>query len=148
LNKLQPISAAAVADLVEKKRPADLLREAADNPDLTKAEKIRKLWQVAEGFEEMFLNMMFGAMRKTTMESGLMDNSHASKVYRSMHDESLAKQMSQGHEFGMSQMVFDWLTSNRPEFNDLVSTRAHAAEAYQQIDVAGAVQKPEEFADY
>lgn len=70
------------------------------------------LWQAAEGFEEIFLNAMLKQMRNTVFESEFsLDSSNASKTYRSMLDEHIAKIGSKNHQFGIAKMVYESMVS-------------------------------------
>jgi len=71
------------------------------------------LWQVAEGFEEIFLNIMMKSMDTPTLaEGGILDNSSESKLYKEMFHGELTHVMSKRREFGLSGMIFDYLKGN------------------------------------
>jgi len=77
------------------------------------AEKDAEVWKAAEGFEEIFLLQMMKQMRKTVFESeDSLDSSNASKIYRAMSDEQVARAASRRHQFGIARMIHDSLVGN------------------------------------
>ena len=74
-------------------------------------EKIKndKLMKLSRQFESMFVNQMVTAMRKTVVKQGLVQESHAEKVYQSMLDSSHSEQISQSEQLGLSRMIYDQL---------------------------------------
>ncbi|MDP8224530.1 MAG: rod-binding protein [Candidatus Lernaella stagnicola] len=148
MNEMTILNADAIAPLVETGQPAALaarLDHVAQDP--SSAGKAQKLWKVAEGFEEMFLHMMFRAMRKTTMKQGLFGDNNATRVYESMQDEYLSREMSHTRQFGLSTMIYDWMVNTRPELRDLKSTTAQASGAYQNAAAVNAARTQADFAD-
>jgi Rod binding domain-containing protein len=69
-----------------------------------------KLWKVATGFEEIFLNMMLKSMRKTTFGEGLLGGGNDAKIYRDMLDSEVASQAAKSRELGLSGMIFEYLS--------------------------------------
>ena len=61
--------------------------------------------KVARDFESVFVNKLFESMRKGVPKSGLLDSS-AMKMYQSMMDQEMAKQMSIGKGIGIGEMVY------------------------------------------
>jgi len=97
-------------------------------------------WEVAEGFEEIFLYTMLATMRKTTMDSGLLGEGNDAKIYQSMFDQEVALQMSKRHDFGLSRQIFDWLTRNKPELRNAMGKAAQAYRANQSDEVSSVLQ--------
>jgi flagellar protein FlgJ len=107
--------------------------------------KIAKAWRAAEGFEAMFLRMMFGAMRRTELNSGLFD-SNAMRVYRDMQDEQMVEQMAQSRRLGFSKQIFDWMIRARPDLRAAVRAAEQARATYGAAKAAGRAAEMEVFA--
>jgi len=123
---------------------AKLENEAVDPAD---ARQMAKLWDVAEGFEEMFLRLMLGTMRKTTMNSDLLGNDSAMEVYRGMQDEYLAETLAKRRDFGLSKMIVDWMVQRQAASGTSKANAVQAAGAYQAAAGPAAVGHSEIFAD-
>ncbi len=92
-------------------RPAPAVRPVADEKDAA-------AWKVAEGFETLFLHSMFKQMRATTFASeDSFDNSHATRMYRSMFDEKVAEVGGRARQFGIARMLHDQLV-RKPAISD------------------------------
>jgi peptidoglycan hydrolase FlgJ len=61
--------------------------------------------KVARDFESVFVNKLFESMRKGVPKSGLLDSS-AMKMYQSMLDQEMAKNMSERKGMGIGEMVY------------------------------------------
>jgi Rod binding domain-containing protein len=61
--------------------------------------------KVARDFESIFVNKLFESMRKGVPKSGLLDSS-AMKMYQSMMDQEMAKNMSKRKGMGIGEMVY------------------------------------------
>jgi peptidoglycan hydrolase FlgJ len=61
--------------------------------------------KVARDFESVFVNKLFESMRKGVPKSGLLDSS-AMKMYQSMMDQEMAKNMSERKGMGIGEMVY------------------------------------------
>lgn len=65
----------------------------------------KKIRQLAEDFEAVFLETMVAAMRKTVDKSGLIDGGNAEEIYRSMLDSEYAKLMSAQRSTGLANAI-------------------------------------------
>jgi flagellar protein FlgJ len=54
---------------------------------------------------------MLSAMRKAVPEGGLFEKSYGEKIYQSMMDEELSKNIAHGKGMGLGEMLFRQLTS-------------------------------------
>ena len=61
--------------------------------------------KVARDFESVFVNKLFESMRKGVPKSELLDSS-AMKMYQSMMDQEMAKNMSERKGMGLGEMVY------------------------------------------
>lgn len=78
-------------------------------PTADKADKAR-LEKACKDFEAIILNQMLSAMRKTVPESGLFEKSFGQKIYQSMSDEELSKNMAHNKGMGLGEMLFQQLS--------------------------------------
>jgi len=67
------------------------------------------LKRVSSEFEAIFIGQLLKTMRDSVLETGLMGNSRASKMYREMHDDALASEMAKTGEFGIGRMLYEEL---------------------------------------
>ncbi|PCJ66201.1 MAG: hypothetical protein COA73_01105 [Candidatus Hydrogenedentota bacterium] len=58
-----------------------------------------------ESLEEMFLSILFKEMRKSIPDGGIMEKSHATKVYEEMLDETFAAQMAKSGQLGIAKQL-------------------------------------------
>ena len=70
------------------------------------AAKDKKLKEACQGFEEMFLNLVYSKMRETVPDDPLFGNSNGEKIMQSMLDSELTKQMAKAGGVGMADMVY------------------------------------------
>ena len=76
-----------------------------------KADEIR-LKKACKDFEAIILNKLFSAMRKTVPEDGLFEKSFGEKIYQSMLDEELSKEIAHSRGMGLGELLFKQLTQN------------------------------------
>ena len=85
-------------------------RYVAEEPESNLSpEDQRKLKEVAQQFEAVFLNEVVGAMRKTVQPNGWMPQSQGEKIYQSMLDTEHANAMAQSNQFGLSDLIYEHL---------------------------------------
>lgn len=80
----------------------------APDAHLSEAEK-EGMQKVSKSFEALLVNQMIGEMRKTVGSGGLIQESHAEKVFKSMLDSEYSQKISQTGELGLSKMIYDHL---------------------------------------
>ncbi len=69
-------------------------------------EEDAKLMKACEGFEAVFLQKTLESMRDTLPGNSLFGNSHGMQIYKSMHDQYLAEDLSKSHKFGISDLLY------------------------------------------
>lgn len=85
-------------------------KDAAALQETKAAEKRDKdLKKACEGFEAMFLNMMYRQMRATVPEDTLFGESHALKIFQDMRDDELMKKVAAGGGIGIADMMYQQL---------------------------------------
>ena len=73
--------------------------------ELSRNQTDEELMSVSRQFESIFVHQMLKSMRSTVQKSGLLD-SHATRMYESMHDQELASLMSEKRSIGLADMVY------------------------------------------
>ncbi len=69
----------------------------------------QKLMEACEGFEAMFLQKTLESMRDTLPGNALFEDSNGMKIFKSMHDQYLAEDLSKSHKFGISDFLYQEL---------------------------------------
>ncbi|MBR1552680.1 MAG: rod-binding protein [Schwartzia sp.] len=67
----------------------------------------KKLREACEGFEAMFLDIMFKEMRNTVPENTLFGESQGEKVWHSMLDTELMQNVAKAGGVGIANMMYD-----------------------------------------
>jgi len=76
---------------------------AAASP--ARAQKMAQLEKVAKDFESVMLAYMLKTMRETVPQSDFLGGSREREIYTAMHDEELAKKLSQAGGIGLSKLL-------------------------------------------
>lgn len=77
----------------------------------TDTEKERGLRKACHDFEAIILKQMLDAMRKSIPKSGLLDgDGYADKMYQSMRDDEMAKEMARGKGMGLGEVLYKQLS--------------------------------------
>ncbi|MGM0644612.1 MAG: rod-binding protein [Thermodesulfobacteriota bacterium] len=75
--------------------------------DSAKLKEKQELKEACDGFEAIFLKTVMKSMRETLPEDGLFKTSNEMDIYKSMHDEHLSEQISQGdNSVGISEFLY------------------------------------------
>jgi Rod binding domain-containing protein len=83
------------------------------NGSSTQAEK------VAAEFEALFLDLMLQSMRKTAAPE---DESNAQSIYKSMLDSEYARNMSASSNFGIKELILNWMQKSSTQSSSPEST--------------------------
>ena len=69
----------------------------------------KRLKEVCQDFEAIFIHMMLKSGRSTVDEGGLVEKSNGTKMFEDMHDQELATIMSKSDDGGMgiSKMLYE-----------------------------------------
>ena len=65
-------------------------------------EEIKSL---SQQFESIFVHQLLKSMRSTVQKSGMFD-SHATQMFESLHDEEMAKLMTEKRSIGLADIVY------------------------------------------
>lgn len=74
-----------------------------------------KLREATRDFESLFVKQMLNSMRKTVNRSGLLDGGMGQEIFEDMLYDEYAKNMTKTANFGISDMMFRQLSTERPE---------------------------------
>ena len=81
------------------------------NPMTEDAQQQKKLREACEGFEAMFLSMMYKQMRATVPESELFGKkSNAIKIFEDMRDTELMNEAAKSGGIGLADMMMKQLS--------------------------------------
>jgi len=108
--------------------------------ELKGRKKVQELWKIAQGFEELFINQLMRTMRHSDMEvdeneDEIFKKSNAQKIYEGMFDEGISAEMAKRRDFGLSRIIFNWLTRMQPELRKFSAAPRQAVSAYQAARV-------------
>ena len=68
-----------------------------------------KLRKACADFESIFIYYMLSSARKALPEDGLFDNTHESKIFKSMMDDQMARAASKGRGLGLGALLYNEL---------------------------------------
>jgi len=77
-----------------------------------KAAHDAKLKKACSDFESIFLQYLLKSARNTLPENNLFENTHESKMYKSMMDEKLAVSVSRGRGTGLAKLLYEDLAQS------------------------------------
>ena len=73
------------------------------SPGTSKTNK--QLKSLSKQFESIFVHQLLKSMRSTVQKSGIFD-SHATNMYESLHDEEIAKLMTEQKGIGLADVIY------------------------------------------
>lgn len=76
---------------------------AADGQDI---QRQASLENACRDFESLFVKYMLQQMRQTVPQDGLFDGGQAEKLYTSMMDQEVAKEISEQRGIGLAPMMY------------------------------------------
>ena len=80
---------------------------SVDASGISAGEESKKLREACEGFEAMFLDIMFKEMRNTVPENTLFGQSHGEKIWHQMLDTELMQNVAKSGGVGIADMMYD-----------------------------------------
>lgn len=97
------------AELKKVQKQAAAANAATGKTDAAVAAKDKKLRDACEGFEEMFLELMYGKMRETVPENKLFGDSNGDKIMQSMLDSEMMKKVASAGGVGLAKLMREQL---------------------------------------
>ncbi len=76
------------------------------------SKKSLNIKEVCKDFESLFLNYLLKEMRATIPKSSLFGGSSAEKIYTSLFDEELSKNLAQNGGIGLAKTIENHLSKN------------------------------------
>lgn len=70
------------------------------------AERQKALKKACRDFESLFVNYMLKEMRQTVPQDGMLGGGQAEKMYTSMMDSEVAKEISRQRGLGLAPMMY------------------------------------------
>ena len=93
------------------------------SPGTSKTNK--QLKSLSKQFESIFVHQLLKSMRSTVQKTGLFD-SHATSMYESLHDEEIAKLMTEQKGIGLADVIY----------RDLVRLEGKTKKARSEIGIS------------
>ena len=93
------------------------------SPGTSKTNK--QLKSLSKQFESIFVHQLLKSMRSTVQNSGLFDR-HATNMYESLHDEEIAKLMTEQKGIGLADVIY----------RDLARLEAKVEKARSEIGIS------------
>ena len=80
---------------------------SVDTSGISAEAESKKLREACQGFEAMFLDIMFKEMRNTVPENTLFGESQGEKIWHSMLDTELMQNVAKSGGLGIADMMYD-----------------------------------------
>lgn len=90
------------------------------------AKEDAKLREACEGFEAMFLKMMYKEMRSTVPDNELFGTSNGEKIMQDMLDTQMIDNISAGGGVGLADMMYKQLKLDEQAKSDMAKRAAEA----------------------
>ncbi|APJ04544.1 rod-binding protein [Silvanigrella aquatica] len=98
------------------------------NPKI--AQKLKDAENVAKEFETIYLDMMIKSMRQTAKPE---DESNAQDIFKSMLDGEYSKLMANSQNFGIRDLILNWMKESDPDLNPNVKVMKYE----NKLDASG-----------
>jgi len=92
----------------------DTIPSGSISTDTAREMHREKLKKTCADFESLFLNYMLKSMRSTVTEGGIVDQSEESKMFKTMFDENLAKEIAASGGLGLGDILLKQLSDKTP----------------------------------
>jgi len=86
--------------------------ELMKNSASADANKEKKLRKACADFESIMLKQILSTARKSVPDGGIFTKGYAEKMYQSMNDDELARQLSANKGMGFGEMLYRQLSSH------------------------------------
>ena len=112
------------------------LSELNDLANPARGKSNKELITVAKQFESVFIHQLLKSMRSSVQKSSLFD-SHASKMFESLHDEEMSKLMSEQKGIGLADVIYRDLARLESKINKQQEYKESAQKLNQSINLQG-----------
>ena len=89
------------------KKALEDAKVSVDASGISAEEEAKKLREACQGFEAMFLDIMFKEMRNTVPDNTLFGKSQGEKIWHSMLDTELMQNVAKSGGVGIADMMYD-----------------------------------------
>ena len=89
------------------KKAMEDAKTSVDASGISAEEESKRLREACQGFEAMFLDIVFKSMRNTVPENTLFGESNGEKIWRSMLDTELMQNVAKSGGVGIADMMYD-----------------------------------------
>ncbi len=89
------------------KKALEEAKVSVDASGISAEEEAKKLREACQGFEAMFLDIMFKEMRNTVPDNTLFGKSQGEKIWHSMLDTELMQNVAKSGGVGIADMMYD-----------------------------------------
>ena len=82
-------------------------KRTVDTSGVDAEAEAKRLREACQGFEAMFLDIVFKSMRNTVPENTLFGESNGEKIWRSMLDSEMMQNVAKSGGVGIADMMYD-----------------------------------------
>ncbi|HZK56671.1 MAG TPA: rod-binding protein [Clostridia bacterium] len=93
-------------------RPMNPLGQIDKTANIKHTEDSKRLKEVCEEFESIFINILLKQARNTQQIGGFEERSYAREIFEEMQDEQMAQCMAKGRGIGLAQELYKQLSRN------------------------------------
>jgi len=93
-------------------RPMNPLGQIDKTANIKHTEDPKRLKEVCEEFESIFINILLKQARNTQQIGGFEERSYARGIFEEMQDEQMAQCMAKGRGIGLAQELYKQLSRN------------------------------------
>lgn len=93
--------------------PSNPLGQIDRTKNIKETEDPKKLMEVCQEFESIFLSIILKEARSSQQIGGFEDKSYAREIYEQMQDEEMARHMAKGQGIGLAQELFKQMTQRK-----------------------------------
>lgn len=105
-----------------------ITNDGLTKPTPAQEAKYKEAEQVAQDFETMFMDLILKTMRDTAKPE---ESTNAQDIYQGMLDSEYSKAMTGAKNFGVRDLVLNWMKNNDP---DLKTLNTDGQKALQEMD--------------
>ena len=94
-------------ELNKATRKLEAAKASLDASNISAVDEAKRLREACQGFEAMFLDIVFKEMRNTVPENTLFGESQGEKIWHSMLDTELMQNVAKAGGVGIADMMYD-----------------------------------------
>ena len=94
-------------ELKQATQKLEAAKASLDASNISAVKEAKRLREACQGFEAMFLDIVFKEMRNTVPENTLFGESQGEKIWHSMLDTELMQNVAKAGGVGIADMMYD-----------------------------------------